>query len=141
LLPAYAKDGFLKYLLIIRGAVAGDLFIDWLIHGILPQMNRFLEERSVLIIDNCSTHRTEAVQEACDAAGILLVYLSPYSPDLNPIEPAFHCLKQWMRRNRDYVPKHDDPEVEEKFRAFLIQACDDFTAVGNHEGLWRDAQI
>jgi len=96
LLPAYAKDGFLEYPLIIRGAVTGDLFIDWLIHGILPQMNRFPEEHSILIIDNCSTHWTEAVQEACDAAGILLLYLPPYLPDLNPIEPAFHYLKQWI---------------------------------------------
>jgi len=97
LLPAYTIDGFLKHPLIIRGAVDGELFVEWLIHAVIPQMNPFPEERSILIIDNCSTHRVAAVQEVCDNAGIMLLYLPPYSPDLNPIEPAFHCLKQWMR--------------------------------------------
>ena len=46
-----------------------------------------------------------------------------------------------MRRNRDYAPHYTDPEVEEKFYAFLLAACDDFTALGDHRGLWRDAQI
>lgn len=32
-----------------------------------------------------------------------LIYLPPYSPDLNPIEEAFSCIKAWIRRNRDYV--------------------------------------
>ncbi|KAI0055788.1 hypothetical protein BV25DRAFT_1815140 [Artomyces pyxidatus] len=32
-----------------------------------------------------------------------LLYLPPYSPDLNPIEEAFSCLKAWIRRNRDFV--------------------------------------
>jgi hypothetical protein len=36
LLPAYTKDGFLENPLIVKGAVTGDLFIDWLLHSILP---------------------------------------------------------------------------------------------------------
>lgn len=32
-----------------------------------------------------------------------LLYLPPYSPDLNPIEEAFSSLKHWLRSNRDYV--------------------------------------
>ena len=56
LLPAYTIDGFLEHPLIVRGAVDGELFVEWLIHAVIPQMNPFLEERSVLIIDNCSTH-------------------------------------------------------------------------------------
>ncbi|KIJ15202.1 hypothetical protein PAXINDRAFT_77853, partial [Paxillus involutus ATCC 200175] len=32
-----------------------------------------------------------------------LEYLPPYSPDLNPIEEAFSCIKAWIRSNRDYV--------------------------------------
>jgi transposase len=141
LLPAYTINGFLEHPLIVRGSVDGELFVEWLIHAVLPQMNPFPEERSVLIIDNCSTHRIEAVQEVCDNAGVKLLYLPPYSPDLNPIEPAFHCLKQWMRRNRDYAPDYSDPDVDKKFHAFLIQACEDFTAVGSHKELWKDAQV
>jgi len=46
-----------------------------------------------------------------------------------------------MRRNRDFAPACNDPDVEEKFTAFLLSACADFTADTNHEGLWRDAHI
>jgi hypothetical protein len=46
-----------------------------------------------------------------------------------------------MRRNRDYAPAYDDPDVEEKFTTFLLSACADFTTDTNHEGPWRDAHI
>jgi DDE superfamily endonuclease len=59
LLPAYGLEGFLDDPLIVKGSVTGELFVDWLIHSVLPQMNPFPEDRSVLIIDNCSTHRVE----------------------------------------------------------------------------------
>ncbi len=36
-------------------------------------------------------------------SGMRLIYLSPYSPDFNPIEEAFSALKAWIRRNRDYI--------------------------------------
>jgi len=36
----------------------------------------------------------------CADAGIVLAYLPPYSPDLNPIEEAFAQLKQWIQKNR-----------------------------------------
>jgi len=37
----------------------------------------------------------------CREAGVLLIYLPPYSPDFNPIELSFSALKAWMRRNRE----------------------------------------
>ena len=81
------------------------------------------------------------MQEACDAAGILLLYLPAYSPDFNLIKPAFHCLKSWMKRYRRFAPAYNDEDVHTKFTQFLLQACEDFTANGGHKGLWRDAGI
>jgi len=37
----------------------------------------------------------------CNEAGVQLVFLPPYSPDLNPIEESFAELKAWIRKNRD----------------------------------------
>lgn len=37
----------------------------------------------------------------CREAGVRLIYLSPYSPDFNPIEFSFSPLKAWMRSNRE----------------------------------------
>ena len=59
LLPAYTIKGYLPDPLVVKGAVDGDQFVDWLINCVLPQMNPFPEDQSVLIIDNCSTHRSE----------------------------------------------------------------------------------
>ena len=46
----------------------------------------------------------------CDAAGVLLDYLPPYSPDFNPIEEAFAELKAWMRKNIELQDTFDDFE-------------------------------
>jgi len=39
----------------------------------------------------------------CEDAGIILTYLPPYSPDLNPIESSFAQLKAWIKKNRELV--------------------------------------
>jgi transposase len=72
----------------------------------------------VVILDNCSIHHDpelrEIIVEQCGelrlqltsefycltpATGARLVYLPPYSPDLNPIEEAFSAIKAWLRRH------------------------------------------
>jgi transposase len=69
-------------------------------------MNAFPQEQSVLVIDNCRIHHNEALQELVNGAGMffrgsvsycidsiyigcILLYLPPYSPDINPIEESF----------------------------------------------------
>jgi transposase len=51
----------------------------------------------VVVMDNLSSHKGPRVRELVEAAGASVVYLPPYSPDLNPIELAFAKLKQLMR--------------------------------------------
>lgn len=50
-------------------------------------------------MDNASFHRTARVEDLCAEAGVVLMYLPPYSPDLNPIEEFFAELKAFIRRN------------------------------------------
>ena len=52
----------------------------------------------LLIMDNLSAHKTAAVQEALNRAGIRYLYLPPYSPDFSPIENAFSKIKRRMRQ-------------------------------------------
>jgi hypothetical protein len=54
------------------------------------------------------------VKELCRERGVELVYLPPYSPHLNPIEMAFHELKEWMRKNRNM-----GYDLEEDFEVFI----------------------
>lgn len=49
-------------------------------------------------MDNLSSHKSEEVREIIEAAGARLLYLPPYSPDLNPIEMAFAKLKAHLRK-------------------------------------------
>ena len=51
----------------------------------------------IVVMDNLGSHKSQAVRRAIRNAGVHLLFLPPYSPDLNPIEQAFSKLKQWMR--------------------------------------------
>ena len=54
---------------------------------------------SVLILDNCSVHHIHEVKDLLHQAGIVVLYLPPYSPDLNPIEEAFNYVKSYLRKH------------------------------------------
>jgi transposase len=49
-------------------------------------------------MDNLRAHKVAGVREAIEAAGAVLLYLPPYSPDLNPIEQLFAKLKALLRK-------------------------------------------
>ena len=53
-------------------------------------------------MDNASVHasRKERLRELISAAGALLIFLPPYSPDLSPIEPGFGLVKKGMQRQQ-----------------------------------------
>jgi transposase len=55
-------------------------------------------KRATLIMDNLSSHKGPRVREMIEAAGATLLYLPPYSPDLDPIENAFAKLKAYLRK-------------------------------------------
>ncbi len=52
----------------------------------------------IVVLDNLGSHKVAGVREAIEARGASLVYLPPYSPDLNPIEQAFAKLKALLRK-------------------------------------------
>ena len=74
-------------------------------------MNRYPRENSILILDNCAIHKSHTLREVIEASGVLLVFLPPYSPDFNPIEESFSCVKAWIRRNWGHVQTAEDPFI------------------------------
>lgn len=80
-------------------------------------MSPFPAPRSVLILDNCNTHKSDALRDAVAAAGCILVFLPPYSPDFNPIEESFSCVKYWLRRHWPDFQDSLFPEID------LMEAC------------------
>ncbi|WP_043839732.1 transposase, partial [Muricoccus aerilatus] len=57
-----------------------------------------LSKGDVVVLDNLPAHKVAGVSEAIRATGASLLYLPPYSPDLNPIEQAFAKLKALLRK-------------------------------------------
>lgn len=56
-----------------------------------------LRPGELVVLDNLSSHKGPRVGQLIHAVGAQLVYLPPYSPDLNPIEQAFSKIKQLLR--------------------------------------------
>jgi transposase len=97
ILPAYSQDGILLAR-VFQGSTDGEVFEDF-IEQLLPHCGRWPKPKSVLIMDNASFHRTERIEQLCYEAGVKLVYLPPYSPDLNPSEEFFAELKAFIKKN------------------------------------------
>ena len=68
-----------------------------------------ISPHSTLIMDNCSVHHVNKVREVLQQAGILVLFLPPYSPDLNPLEEAFSYIKQYLRQHDELLQAIRDP--------------------------------
>lgn len=78
---------------VIDGAINGDVFVAYVEQVLVPE----LRPGDTVVMDNLSSHKITGVRAAIEAAGATLLFLPPYSPDLNPIEMAFAKLKSHLR--------------------------------------------
>ncbi len=78
---------------VVDGAVNGDVFEAFVKQVLAPQ----LSPGDVVIMDNLSSHKRVRTRKLIEATGARLVFLPPYSPDLNPIELIFAKVKQLLR--------------------------------------------
>jgi transposase len=136
ILPAYSQDGILLSR-IFQGSTDGPMFEDF-IEQLLQHCGKWPAPKSVLVMDNASFHHTEKIKDVCLNAGVKLVYLPPYSPDLNPIEEFFSELKAYIKQN--WGVYEDDPG--QGFDNFL-EGCVDIIGAKERsaEGHFRHAGI
>jgi transposase len=80
--------------LVVDGALNGEIFAAYVRQQLAPR----LRPGDVLVMDNLPTHKVKGVAEAVNARDARLLYLPPYSPDLNPIEQVFSKIKTELRR-------------------------------------------
>jgi transposase len=78
---------------VFDGAINGELFLAYVEQVLVPTLTK----GDVVIMDNLGSHKVVGVRQAIEATGARLLYLPPYSPDLNPIEQAFAKLKALLR--------------------------------------------
>ena len=77
----------------IDGPINGEFFRLYIEQVLAPT----LRPGDVVVLDNLGSHKGKAARDAVRARGAHLIFLPPYSPDLNPIEQVFAKLKHLMR--------------------------------------------
>lgn len=78
----------------INGAVDGEVFKVYVEQVLAPT----LQAGDVVVMDNLPAHKVKGIQELIGQRGARLIYLPPYSPDLNPIEKCWSKIKTYLRR-------------------------------------------
>jgi len=77
------------------GSMNGDLFESWMETILIPALSNPV--KSVLILDNASWHRKSTIYDIAEEHNIRLIFLPPYSPDLNSIEKYWANVKRRLR--------------------------------------------
>lgn len=82
---------------LIDGPINGELFTYYVENVLAPT----LKAGDVVILDNLGSHKSKAVRKAIRNRGAHLIFLPPYSPDLNPIEQLFAKIKHLLREAQE----------------------------------------
>jgi hypothetical protein len=93
-----------------RGTIDGERFEMWIEQKLCPVLGSYTlaEPHSVVIMDNASQHHSDRVCELIESTGARIIFLPPYSPDLNPIELMFGNYKMSLKRHHgiDWLVAH-----------------------------------
>ena len=90
-----SKDGLVTSFC-FEGTLNGAVFTTFLEQFLAP----YLHEKTVLVLDNASVHKNKQAQQFLQSKGTQLLFLPPYSPELNPIEFCWAKVKQNMRKKK-----------------------------------------
>lgn len=119
--------------LAVEGATTKAVFETYIERILAPS----LSPGRIVVMDNLSSHKGHRVRELIEARGCELMYLPPYSPDLNPIEEAFAKLKALLRkagaRTREAL-------LDAMGRALDAVSASDATGFLEHRGYRQPAQ-
>jgi len=117
MLGAIALDGFRGFMT-INAATSGDVFLAF----VEQQLAQNLHPGDIVIMDNLAAHKRPEVIAAIRKARARVLFLPPYSPDLNPIERLWAKLKDFVRRCHTAAREAFDAAVR-----------DAMTAISNHD--------
>lgn len=110
--------------MLLDGPMDGDAFRAWCQQRLGP----ILKTGDVVVMDNLPAHKVGGVRRIIERTGAILLYLPPYSPDLNPIENAFAKLKAHVRKSAARTVEALDIAVANALRTFEPSQCANFFA-------------
>ena len=113
--------------LAVEGATTAGVFEAYVERVLAPSLKR----GQIVIMDNLSAHKTHRVRELVERRGCELMYLPPYSPDLNPIEEAFSKIKGLLRK---FEARSREALVEAMGRALSAVSDQDARGFFEHAG-------
>ena len=108
--------------LVLDGPMTGEAFLAYVQQMLVPELKR----GDVVVMDNLSAHKVAGVEAAIRAAGASVMYLPPYSPDLNPIEKMFAKLKAYLRKAKARTCDALFEEIGKLIRSLTPTECRNF---------------
>lgn len=115
---ALRSDGLIAPL-VVDGAMTGEIFRAW----VEQQLGPALRPGDIVVMDNLPAHKVAGVRAALRAVEADLLYLPPYSPDLNPIENVFAKIKGELRKRQPRTKTECDALCGECLDWFAAPEC------------------
>ena len=110
-----------------HNTVNQDVFYDFVRGSLIPQMRPFddISSASVAVMGNLSIHYVEEITDHFQQVAILLFFLPPYSPDLNPVEEAFSYAKYYLQKHYKLPQSIPDATiiVHQAFESITSKHC------------------
>jgi transposase len=120
--------------LAVEGTTTARVFETYVEKVLVPS----LRAGQIVVMDNLSAHKPKRVRELIEERGCELIYLPPYSPDLNPIEEAFSKIKNLLRK----VAARSKEALEEAMGlALLAVSSEDARGYFEHAGYRRTGHL
>ena len=120
---------------VTKSNVDAEVFFDYARRSLIPNMLPFNGSNpcSIVIMDNLSVHHTQDITHLFRQMGILLLFLPPYSPDLNPAEEMFSFVKNYLRKHDNLLQIVTNPTdiIHSAFDSITSEHC---TAWVRHSG-------
>ena len=110
--------------MVADGPMDGEMFLAYVHQVLCPT----LRPGDIVILDNLSSHKVAGVKDAIATTGAALLYLPPYSPDLNPIEKLFAKLKALLRKAAKRSVEALWNEIGELLNTFSATECANYFA-------------
>ena len=117
-IAALRSDG-LNAPMTLDGPMDGEHFRAWTEQFLAP----VLKPNDIVVMDNLPSHKVTGIRKAIEAQGAKLLYLPPYSPDLNPIEMVFAKFKAALRKAAARTIGKLWEEIAKTLSTFLPQEC------------------